>query len=91
VPKTNRPPEPELTDRQLLKKLKRDLLVAELKSTIRLVEARHQMIAIAKDMLPDAAGFARKGRPRLLSTCQKILTENTKQTAAVVAGPKPKK
>jgi hypothetical protein len=36
-------------------------------------EASQQLAAIAADLLPDAAGHARRGRPRLLAVCARIL------------------
>lgn len=35
--------------------------------------AMQQLHAIARDLLPSAAGMARKGRPRLLAVCSRII------------------
>ena len=36
-------------------------------------DARRNLTSIARDLLPQAAGYARKGRPRLLAVCAKII------------------
>jgi hypothetical protein len=36
-------------------------------------EAKRRIMSIARDLLPKAAAHARRGRPRLLAVCAKII------------------
>jgi len=59
--------------RDLIRALKQEHAVLEAQSALVRAEARRRIIAIARDLLPHAAGFARKGRPRLLAVISKIV------------------
>jgi len=49
---------------------------AELEAAHARAAARRQINAIARDLMPTAAGYARKGRPRLLAVLAKILGDD---------------
>jgi len=70
-----RAPSPETQQRRTLATLKMQLAILELKSAATHAAARRQMIAIAKDLLPVAAALGRRGRPRLLAVCAKIIAD----------------
>lgn len=60
----------------LIRKLKQQHTLLEAQSALRRAECRRRIIGIARDLLPDAAGFARKGRPRLLAVLSKIIADD---------------
>jgi hypothetical protein len=61
--------------RPLLAALQRESAIAEAASALVRAEARRRIVSIARDLLPAAAGFARKGKPRLLAVLTKIVGE----------------
>lgn len=61
--------------------IRRGLLIAETTTAFRRAQARRQLIAIAHDLLPKAAGLARKGRPRLLAICARIIADEKLKAA----------
>jgi hypothetical protein len=58
---------------QLIRALKREHAILEAHSALVRAEARRRIVSIARDLLPQAAGYARKGRPRLLAVVSKII------------------
>ena len=61
--------------KQIAEMFKLQLEVAEAEAAIRQAQARTQITAIARDLLPQGAAFARKGRPRLLAVLAKIIAD----------------
>ena len=55
--------------------LRRAIAIAEADAALHQVQASTRLIAIARDLLPQAASYARKGRPRLLAVLAKIIAE----------------
>lgn len=61
--------------REKLRKARIELALIETEAAEKQAAARRQIAAIARDLLPDAAALARRGRPRLLAVCAKILAD----------------
>jgi hypothetical protein len=61
-----------------LRKLALEVQHSELLTKATLLDCRKQIVAITRDLLPHAAALARRGRPRLLAICQKVLSEQSK-------------
>lgn len=57
----------------LIRALKREHALLEAQAALVRAESRRRIISIARDLLPHAAKFARKGRPRLLAVLSKIV------------------
>jgi len=62
-----------------LREIRIELATAELRAAESQAIARRQITAIARDLLPKAASYARKGRPRLLAVCARIIGAPTLQ------------
>ena len=73
--KTPKKPATAKQQRETIRTLSVQLAILEAKTAAAQAAARRQIVAIARDMLPAAAGFARKGRPRLLAVCAKIVAD----------------
>ena len=59
-----------------IRKLQMKQIALEAQSALERAECRRRIISIARDLLPKAAGFARKGRPRLLAVLTKIISDD---------------
>lgn len=80
MPNPTRPRKQKKTQRQLeaeatreLKRLRKQLLIAETAAALNHGIARRQILAIARDIAPVAAALARRGRPRVLAVLAKII------------------
>lgn len=69
--------------------LRHELWRLEKEHEFRRAQARRQLVAIAQDLLPKAAGLARKGRPRLLAICAKIIGDPQIDAANFLGGTRP--
>ncbi len=58
---------------QSLDELERAVQIAELNATLARTQARRMVMAVARDLIPTAASYARKGRPRLLAVVSRII------------------
>lgn len=67
----NKPEKPSTT----LRRLRNELALMEATAAIAHGQARRQLLAIARDLAPKAAGYARRGRPRLLAVLAKIVAD----------------
>ncbi len=74
-----------------LQKLKANILLLESEAAMNRASARRQVSAIARDLVPVAAGLARKGRPRLLAVLSKILGDQSMITSLDVNAHKPRR
>jgi hypothetical protein len=61
-----------------LQRLEIVVLDNENRTRATLLDCRRHIVSIVRDLLPVAAGLARKGRPRLLAICQKVIAEQSK-------------
>lgn len=59
------------------KRLGEKMKLLETRALFHEAAARRQLIAIAHDLLPAAAGLARKGKPRLLAVVSKVILSKT--------------
>lgn len=59
-----------------LAEIKLQVARAELKAAKARAEARWHISALCRDLIPTAAKFARKGRPRLLAVVSKIIADD---------------
>ena len=62
--------------RTLLAELQQKQKLMETHAALVRAETRRNIISIARDLLPQAAALARKGRPRLLAVIAKIIGED---------------
>jgi len=61
--------------RAKLVELRHQLILAEASAAIAHGIARRQLCAIARDLAPNAAALARRGKPRVLAVLAKIISD----------------
>jgi hypothetical protein len=64
---------PAKTTATIIRELRQKHTMLEAQAALQRAECRRRIISIARDLLPQAAAFARKGRPRLLAVLTKII------------------
>jgi hypothetical protein len=64
---------PAKTTAALIREMRQKYTLLETQAALQRAECRRRIIGIARDLLPQAASFARKGRPRLLAVITKII------------------
>lgn len=71
--KTKREAMSEQKARAIARKLDLQIRILEGEAEMAKASARRQIMSLCRDLVPVAAGYARKGRPRLLAVVGKIL------------------
>jgi hypothetical protein len=77
---------PAKTTAALIRELRQKHTMLEADAALKRAECRRRLIGIARDLLPEAAGLARKGRPRLLAVLSKIIGDDKLRSIGELKG-----